>query len=1012
MRGWPNRKLTDSIWLYTENGFREFINTISDKSVTVTDALSTFREIRVLPKRFRNMTMQGLCNTPSNLIGEIYDALSKMQAEKTFRLEYKIADREEELKEMLADNYNNIDVDKAQAKVVTRRYKYKNGRPDFCYALEVAIAPEKDILGETVRRAGQVEFIGYINDGTSTDNGESYFSNGNFRWVDKKKHFRMQARGIRGLLYECGFNTDLSRTKRRVPCVLFVNLKTPLPNWMGSAGKTQINLAPYEDTIAEVVSSLAYRMPSYHGKGQAATYHSQGIRDKQAEDKRKATEIFEQFLTERYQQILQNVGLKFADRWNTSTPVYRVRLQLEKAGLAHLTRKYLQGLVRHICKYRLKKNREELGIYEAARSEIYFKGKIYPVSFEALRTIKHLGSDILLVEKHGPIDLLIPFAERYGFALCETGGFFSDNTKELCDLAKEEGGNIAIITDDDMSGWLMASKLRGIIPRIGIMLKTLRMLDIPIDKVSENVPGKNIHRNGAEALYKGGWIKDPDSDSSAKTLWCEGGYIPKEDWDFLDGGDEFSQRIEIDNVLAYGGAEKFWEDFIMPEFRRLFSSRDINRSVDVPEYVMPKCLEKLNEKVKKKGIEILKERKEQLQDKLANFEGGFLFDRTDRVSDGLLTIPKYEEVLTNHSRHIIESDESIKPLLKEIEELAQDDDDDDAPSSSSPPPSAPPARPPIPPPRATKTTTTSENLDNNCAENEDDDYDYDAGHDYNNKKYSCIPKYVMPEALEELNNTVKQRGIKIFEPERKRIIRKIERNEDLMRLFGCRGVKEYAREIIEDHGSLKTLLKKVEDLNLEYDEDYQQWLKEQDEEETKSFGAPRTSTERKSIDNLDNSYDGDPGKYCVIKNRSIYYLPFDKTFPPDYAKVYTNTDEDGNPYTADHWDRKQRGALTEEELEEDILDHLPGMLGNSHCSYGGTYTKEGYDNKRSYCCYTVYNWGGELDERGCRLAKKFSGEEWVNILLKGKKQEPKIAVIKNIQYLQQQIALRGFIAAK
>ncbi len=49
--------------------------------------------------------------------------------------------------------------------------------------------------------------------------------------------------------------------------------------------------------------------------------------------------------------------------------------------------------------------------------------------------------------------------------------------------------------------------------------------------------------------------------------------------------------------------------------------------------------------------------------------------RTDNVSDGLLTIPKYEEVLADHSRHIIESDESIKPLLKEIEELAKEDND-------------------------------------------------------------------------------------------------------------------------------------------------------------------------------------------------------------------------------------------------------------------------------------------------------------------------------------------------
>jgi hypothetical protein len=1006
----------DSIWYYSKNGFREFVNTISDKSVTVAEALSTFRELGVLPKEFRNMTVQELCDSP-NLIGEVYDALRKMQAEKKFRLEYKIADREQELKETLADNYSNIDVGKAQAKVITGRYQDKNGIIDFCYALEVAIAPEVDISGETVKRAGQVEFIGYINNGTSTDNGESYFSNGNFRWFDKKKHFQMEAKGIRDLLAECGFATNMSYTKRKVPCVLFVNLLTPLPNWMGSAGKTQINLAPYEDDIAKVVSDLAYKMPSYHGKGFGAKYQSTGLRDKQKEDKRKATEIFEQFLRERYQKILEDPILKLKDRWNTSTPVYQVRPILEKAGLGHLTRRYLQGLVRDICKNKLHKNREELGIYEEARALLYFKGKIYPVSFELLQHIKHLGSHIFIVEKHGPIDLEIAFADRYGVALCETGGFLTDNAKELCKLAKEEGGNMVIVTDEDFSGWVMASKVRDAIPRIGITLKTLKRLNVPIDKVSENLSEKSGHRDSAELLYKGGWKKDREAGGYT---YIEGGYIPKEDWEFLTGGSSgFGQRIEIDNVIGYAGAERFWEDFVMQEFREHFPNSDITRSVDVPEYVMPKCLEKLNEKVKKKGIEILKDRREKLQDKLANFEGGFLFDRTDNVSDGLLTIPKYEEVLTEHSRHIIESDESIKPLLEEIEELANDDDDD-APSSSSSTSSSsppPPTRPPIPPSRSTK-ITTSEKLDNNSidtkggSKSDDDDYDYDyeQDSDCNNRKYSFIPKYIMPEALQELNNLVKERAIKITGPERKKLIREIQNGKNIMMLLTDCSVKEHIKDKIESHGSLKTLLRKIEDLTLEYDEDYQEWLKERDEREKQQYGGtPQTKTERRARAEAPSFFDTLPGTYCIIKDRGKTSLPFDATFPPDFTRVYTHTDENGHAYTADHWDRKQRGALTEEEFEDEILRHLPGTLCGSGISCSGPYVDENCS-----CCYVVYNWGGERDQYGHHYHKKFSGEEWVELVIRGKKQEFRTAPLKNIQYSlqQQQIALRGFAATK
>jgi hypothetical protein len=40
------------------------------------------------------------------------------------------------------------------------------------------------------------------------------------------------------MLSECGFNRYLNASKRRVPSVVYVNIKTPCPDWLGSAGKT------------------------------------------------------------------------------------------------------------------------------------------------------------------------------------------------------------------------------------------------------------------------------------------------------------------------------------------------------------------------------------------------------------------------------------------------------------------------------------------------------------------------------------------------------------------------------------------------------------------------------------------------------------------------------------------------------------------------------------------------------------------------------------------------------
>jgi hypothetical protein len=57
-------------------------------------------------------------------------------------------------------------------------------------------------------------------------------------------------------------------------------------------------------------------------------------------------------------------------------------------------------------------------------------------------------------------------------------------------LASSAGGNIAILTDLDMSGLLIAGKVLNI-PRIGITLDTIQELGIPISEVAEDLSQRN-----------------------------------------------------------------------------------------------------------------------------------------------------------------------------------------------------------------------------------------------------------------------------------------------------------------------------------------------------------------------------------------------------------------------------------------------------------------------------------------------------------------------------------------
>ena len=68
----------------------------------------------------------------------------------------------------------------------------------------------------------------------------------------------------------------------------------------------------------------------------------------------------------------------------------------------------------------------------------------------------------------------------------------------------------------------------------------------------------------------------------------------------LKGG-KYGRRIEIDNVIAYVGAERFWNKFILQSFQELFSTADYNLSLKKEAYVTLPNLNLLNKLAEKAG---------------------------------------------------------------------------------------------------------------------------------------------------------------------------------------------------------------------------------------------------------------------------------------------------------------------------------------------------------------------------------------------------------------------------
>jgi hypothetical protein len=447
------------------------------------------------------------------------------------------------------------------------------------------------------------------------------FSDGySLEWTTKSGS-KKQAYGIRGLLKESGYSYRDGKSEKERSIVL-VNLWCPKLQYT-DYGKSNIDLSPFYGDLVNLLSKMC---------------SSSNKRRDDDGNKLEAKALFTEYLIEeRYKKVLMEPYIKNTDSWNTSTPVYRFRPELERLGI-HVERKYLQSLVKTICdempelKFvssqfvktgKIGVKREALGIYEAPRAHIYFRGHVYDVSFKQLEVIKKIATFILIIEKEGVVELLTYWADKFGFALCYTKGFLTDNAKEFSELAIKEGSRMAILTDNDFSGWVMAREVPRI-TRIGVRIATLERLNVPVDEVVENLPKPKGSEKKVNEDYHA------NNHATAAEQMHDEGLIPEEDWELLTGG-KYGRRIEIDNVIAYVGAERFWNEFILPSFANSFVDVDYNLSLKGIEYVVLPPLKTLNELTQKRGISAATEAVQNANSEYANYDvssQGFISDIT------------------------------------------------------------------------------------------------------------------------------------------------------------------------------------------------------------------------------------------------------------------------------------------------------------------------------------------------------------------------------------------------
>ena len=589
----------DSVWYFKRRAFKEFIETITNQSVTIKSALDGWRELPILSKKFKEMTVKEVVASPQ-LIQQLYDELrdtNKMKSPKKFKLPYNKTARELELKQNLKQLYDDIDESKAYSKVFEGHYD--GDGVVFPYVIEAAIAPRKQWRGKY--DPGELEFIGCVNDEPAIDSGEKYFSDGFYTWESKnEKDFYgkpkiITASSAREILHKCGFGDDIYKSRRRWPSVFIINLSTPVPGWLGSAGKTHINLRPYANDIAKVVSWLAYKMPTCHGMGFVQDYFPiGGGRD----EDQNATEYLRRFLKKRRAAIEANPYLRITDRITQSGVWYRIRPEMVERGFEPpeswgQTRRTLQGSIEKVIEELWPNEnltREELGIIASSKGAVFYDGEQWPINGDSVDVLAEKGVAIIVIEKEGVADALAPYARKYGIALAHTGGRFTKAVKKLIERAKKAGSVVRTLTDYDAVGMDIAAATITPTIRIGIERDIINWLQ----------------NNGYPKLRE----EDVDEEytPSGTTIEIKDEYLK-------------TRRIELDSIQEKIGGEKLWEYIMyrlqLPEFNTGFN---LTKVIEMPttEEFRPQPVKDVLRRVDSYIAKVIELREKQILTELEN----------------------------------------------------------------------------------------------------------------------------------------------------------------------------------------------------------------------------------------------------------------------------------------------------------------------------------------------------------------------------------------------------------
>jgi hypothetical protein len=677
-------------WAYTDNEFLVFIESLVNQSISVSTALTGFRELKWLPKEWAQKILSELsAEEKTGLLTELKDHSRPM---KELSVPYggnKESDdlRRAALIKRIAAIYE-VDELLAEYKVVRARYESPDGEVNFPYVFEIIAIPFNDIWNKK-----EEIFIGAVNNSVSIINRGKSLYDGMFTFKDKgKEHTAWNMEGILSRWY----GWDLRDSKKSWPCVIAVNLLTPKVHWR-EQGKSTLVIEPFADTIVETVTKVMKKIPTFHGMGVGQSSKSKKPEEPDKPKKLDKIGCLRKFLEDRYTQfeIASNTidpDIMKKDRTSQSDTYYTIRQTLfaendivEDKG----TRRYITGRINAECKALFRrhgepgKKREDLGITAGHRAELYYMGTNMNISLENVKPLAKYGTDAIFIEKEDGVILLDEPASMFGFALINTHGHMTEYGKEFVKAFTEENVSAVSFTDLDAAGVAIAAGAGRGIPRIGVTDEMLEYFGLERKDVDEEyTPTKSQitrakelaekYQLGLRHKFKG--IRRYEDKDTGEIIEEE--YADYEDYkyvydelDYILGPEHdgrHARRIEINSVKAKLktklGLAKYKEEFsgyVKKKLLEFAPTRDYKRVISsLPnlEHRYPDAIRRLSDYVNSHVLNITRDERIKIDEELTD------------VNDFIKVKDKRMEIEERLGK-IVSEDEHLKEIADSLEEF-------------------------------------------------------------------------------------------------------------------------------------------------------------------------------------------------------------------------------------------------------------------------------------------------------------------------------------------------------